>query len=55
MGILEQIFPKSTYDDIKKINGMNITFVRPTAKTDIAHIPSQGSWHAAFKKISVGE
>ena len=34
MGILEQIiFPEINYDDIKKINGMNITFVT-TAKTD---------------------
>ena len=34
MGILEQIiFPEINYDKIKKINGMNITFVT-TAKTD---------------------
>ena len=34
MGILEQIiFPEINYDDIKRINGMNITFVT-TAKTD---------------------
>jgi large subunit ribosomal protein L5 len=34
MGILEQIiFPELNYDDIKRINGMNITFVT-TAKTD---------------------
>lgn len=34
MGILEQlIFPELNFDDIKKINGMNITFVT-TAKTD---------------------
>ena len=34
MGILEQIiFPEINYDDIKRINGMNITFVT-TAETD---------------------
>jgi large subunit ribosomal protein L5 len=34
MGILEQIiFPEINYDDIKRINGMNITFVT-TSKTD---------------------
>ncbi len=34
MGVLEQIiFPEINYDKIKKINGMNITFVT-TAKTD---------------------
>ena len=34
MGILEQIiFPEINYDDIKRINGMNITFVT-TANTD---------------------
>ena len=34
MGILEQIiFPEINYDEIKKINGMNITFVT-TARTD---------------------
>ena len=34
MGVLEQIiFPEINYDDIKKISGMNITFVT-TAKTD---------------------
>jgi large subunit ribosomal protein L5 len=34
MGILEQIiFPEINYDQIKKINGMNITFVT-TARTD---------------------
>lgn len=34
MGIVEQlIFPELNFDDIKKINGMNITFVT-TAKTD---------------------
>jgi large subunit ribosomal protein L5 len=34
MGIIEQlIFPELNFDDIKKINGMNITFVT-TAKTD---------------------
>jgi large subunit ribosomal protein L5 len=34
MGIVEQIvFPEISYDKIKKINGMNITFVT-TAKTD---------------------
>ena len=34
MGIKEQIiFPEINYDQIKKINGMNITFVT-TAKTD---------------------
>lgn len=34
MGIVEQlIFPELSFDDIKKINGMNITFVT-TAKTD---------------------
>jgi large subunit ribosomal protein L5 len=34
MGIIEQlIFPELSFDDIKKINGMNITFVT-TAKTD---------------------
>ena len=34
MGILEQIiFPEINYDDIKRINGLNITFVT-TAKTD---------------------
>jgi large subunit ribosomal protein L5 len=34
MGILEQlIFPELNFDDIKKINGMNITFVT-SAKTD---------------------
>lgn len=34
MGVLEQIiFPEINYDDIKRINGMNITFVT-TAKTD---------------------
>lgn len=34
MGILEQlIFPELSFDDIKKINGMNITFVT-SAKTD---------------------
>jgi large subunit ribosomal protein L5 len=34
MGIVEQlIFPEISYDQIKKINGMNITFVT-TAKTD---------------------
>jgi len=34
MGILEQlIFPELKFDDIKKVNGMNITFVT-TAKTD---------------------
>jgi len=33
-GLLEQlIFPELNFDDIKKINGMNITFVT-TAKTD---------------------
>ena len=34
MGILEQlIFPELKFDDIKKVNGMNITFVT-SAKTD---------------------
>jgi large subunit ribosomal protein L5 len=34
MGIIEQlIFPELSFDDIKKINGMNITFVT-SAKTD---------------------
>ena len=34
MGIVEQlIFPELSYDDIKRVNGMNITFVT-TAKTD---------------------
>jgi large subunit ribosomal protein L5 len=34
MGIIEQlIFPELNFDDIKKINGMNITFVT-TANTD---------------------
>lgn len=34
MGILEQIiFPEINYDEIKKINGMNITFVT-SARTD---------------------
>jgi len=34
MGILEQlIFPELKFDDVKKVNGMNITFVT-TAKTD---------------------
>ena len=34
MGIIEQIvFPELSYDQIKKINGMNITFVT-SAKTD---------------------
>ena len=34
MGVLEQlIFPELKFDDIKKVNGMNITFVT-SAKTD---------------------
>ena len=34
MGILEQlIFPELKFDDVKKVNGMNITFVT-SAKTD---------------------
>jgi large subunit ribosomal protein L5 len=34
MGILEQlIFPELKFDDIKKVNGMNITFVT-SANTD---------------------
>jgi large subunit ribosomal protein L5 len=34
MGIIEQlIFPELNFDDIKKVNGMNITFVT-TAKND---------------------
>jgi large subunit ribosomal protein L5 len=34
MGIVEQlIFPELSFDDIKRVNGMNITFVT-TAKND---------------------